>query len=60
MEFSYLYAKFEDFTAVTTKNGAFLNMTASGSCRNWRLGWTYRLNIEDENDQQARNFSREI
>jgi hypothetical protein len=35
-----LYIRFEVFTAVTMKNGAFWDVTACGSCKNGRFGGT--------------------
>jgi hypothetical protein len=35
------YIRFEVFTAVTTKNRVFLDVTPCGSCKNRRFGGTY-------------------
>jgi hypothetical protein len=37
------YVRFEVFTAVTTKNGVFWDVTPCGSCKNRRFGGTWRL-----------------
>jgi hypothetical protein len=34
------FVKFEDFTAVTMKNGVFWDVTLCGSCKNRRFGGT--------------------
>jgi hypothetical protein len=35
-----MFVKFEVFTAVTMKNGVFLDVTPCGSCKNRRFGGT--------------------
>jgi hypothetical protein len=35
-----LFVRFEVFTAVTTTNGVFWNVTPCGSCKNRRFGGT--------------------
>jgi hypothetical protein len=35
-----IYVRFEDFTAVTTKNGVFWEVKPCGSCKNRRFGGT--------------------
>jgi hypothetical protein len=35
-----IIVRFEFFTAVTMKNGVFLDVTACGSCKNRRFGGT--------------------
>jgi hypothetical protein len=37
------HVTFEVFTAVTMKNGVFLDVTPCGSCKNRRFGGTYRI-----------------
>jgi hypothetical protein len=38
-----LSARFQVFTAVTMKNGVFLDVTPCAPCKNRRFGGTYRL-----------------
>jgi hypothetical protein len=40
--------RFEVFTAVTMKNGVFWVVTPRGSCKNRRLGGTWRLTLIKE------------
>jgi hypothetical protein len=37
---SYIYVRFEVFTAVTMKNGIFWDVTLCDSCKNRRFGGT--------------------
>jgi hypothetical protein len=54
------YVRFEVFTAVAMKNAVFWNVTPCGSCKNRRVGGTYRLHCQGgENQQQRRNKSQD-
>jgi hypothetical protein len=46
-----IYVRFEVFTAVTMKNGVFLDVTPCGSCKNQRFGGTWHLNYQDEKNR---------
>jgi hypothetical protein len=43
VKYIWPYVRFEDFTAVTMKNGVFWVVTPYGSCKNLRFGGTWRL-----------------
>jgi hypothetical protein len=47
--------KFEVFTAVTTKNGVFWDITPCGSCRNRLFGETWRLLHQGDKNRWNRN-----
>jgi hypothetical protein len=50
VNFALCCVRFEVFTAVTTKNGVFWNVTQCGSCKNRRFGGTWRhLHQGDKN-----------
>jgi hypothetical protein len=49
--------RFEVFTAMTTKNAVFWNITACCSCKDRRFGRTYRLHHQEEKNQRARNVN---
>jgi hypothetical protein len=52
---SIMNVRFEVFTAVTMKNGVFLDVTPSGSCKNRRFGGTWRLLHQGDKNQRTRN-----
>jgi hypothetical protein len=45
------FVRFEVFTAVTMKNGVFLDVTPCGSCKNRRFGGTQRLVHQGDKDR---------
>jgi hypothetical protein len=53
-----LFVRFEVFTAVTMKNGVFLDVTPCGSCKNRRLGGSQRLLHQGVKNRWTRNNAR--
>jgi hypothetical protein len=52
------YVRFEVFTAVTTKNAVFWDVTPCDSCKNRCLGGTYHIHHQgDKNRLDRNNFS---
>jgi hypothetical protein len=47
--------RYEVFTAVTMKNGVFLDVMPLGSCKNRRFGGQKRLNHQDDKNRWTRN-----
>jgi hypothetical protein len=54
------YVKFEVFTAVTSRNAAFFDVTPCDSRKNRRFGATYCFNHHDEKNHGVRNNVRSV
>jgi hypothetical protein len=55
VEIKFCYVRFEVFTAVTMKNGVFWVVSPCGSCKNRRLGGTWRLLHQGDKNRWTRN-----
>jgi hypothetical protein len=49
--------RFEIFMAVTMKNAVYWNVTPCGSCKNRRVGTTYRLHYQGDMNRRDRKVS---